>query len=64
MQVASFVPQSALFQQLAGLEKEVDGLLGRKRAEAAAAQRDCPTVPKMLRVYLFATHRQLLFVVL
>lgn len=50
------MPQSALFQQLAGLEKEVDALLACKRAEATAALRDCPTVPKMLRVYLFATH--------
>jgi hypothetical protein len=56
LQVANFVPQSALFQQLAGLEKEVDGLLARKHAEVAAAMRHCPTVPKKLRVYLFTTH--------
>ena len=56
LQVANFVPQSALFQQLAGLEKEVDGLLARKHAEVAAALRHSPTVPKKLRVYLFTTH--------
>lgn len=54
--VASFVPQSAMFQQLAGLEKEVDALLARKRTEASTALRDCPTVSKKLRVYLYATH--------
>lgn len=43
-----------MFQQLAGLEREVDALLARKRTEVAAAQQHVLTVPKKLRVYLFA----------
>ena len=56
LQVGAYVPESALYTQLQGYEKQIDACISQRQAQVQDAVRRPLHVAKKLRIYIYNTH--------
>ncbi|GBG73211.1 hypothetical protein CBR_g12928 [Chara braunii] len=55
-QVAAFIPESMIYNQLLEFEKRVDSTLARKKLDIQEGLKNPARTPRTLRMYIFNTH--------